>query len=314
MSQAAIGNGKVTHTNMTITISFSNMVQVLLILLLVAFLNTYNIEAQPVYLFHRCDYVVNYTSNSTYEKNLNTSLSSLSAINTTNAVATGFANATTGQGTSDSVYSLYLCRGDMSPAGCRDCVKTASPEIIRRCPHKKTSVIWYDQCMLRYSDSYIFGSVNTRDGATLYNTINMTDPEQFGRAVQNLLSDVIPRAANSETGKKFAVGMGNFTFRTIYTLAQCTPDLSAADCNRCLDEISAQLPLSKQGGRFLTPSCNVRFELYSFYNESAVPALPPAPVPVQPPTRVPSPPAPVKNKGNKRFTLKVTSTFSRARR
>lgn len=58
----------------------------------------------------------------------------------------------------------------------------------------------------------------------------------------------------------------------IYGLVQCTPDISPVDCNTCL-HVSVVDILSlfdgKQGGRVLRPSCNVRYEIYPFYQSRA---------------------------------------------
>ena len=92
--------------------------------------------------------------------------------------------------------------------------------------------------------------------------------------------------------KGFATRQANFTsLQRLYGLAQCTQDLSEDDCNRCLRIAISNLPTcctGKQGGRVLTPTCNVRYELYPFYRELAT-APPPAPPPA--PLLVPSPPS-----------------------
>lgn len=105
---------------------------------------------------------------------------------------------------------------------------------------------------------------------TLYDTMNKT-------------ADV---AANSSVvDMKYATGTANFSaFQTVYCLAQCTPDLSREDCRRCLGGTIGDLDWccdGKQGGRVLYPSCNVRYELYPFYQTSA-PAPAPAPAAVVP--------------------------------
>ncbi|GLT30967.1 hypothetical protein SLA2020_057370 [Shorea laevis] len=70
-------------------------------------------------------------------------------------------------------------------------------------------------------------------------------------------------------------------FQTLYSLVQWTPDLSTFDCNRCLQGAIASLPnccSGKVGGRILKPSCNIRYEVYPFYIESAIPAPAPSPL------------------------------------
>ncbi|OIT35706.1 cysteine-rich receptor-like protein kinase 10 [Nicotiana attenuata] len=86
-------------------------------------------------------------------------------------------------------------------------------------------------------------------------------------------------------GKKFATKEANFSSpEKLYTLAQCTPDLSDSSCDRCLSTAIGNLPRhGSRGGRVLLPSCNVRYELYSFYNVTAVALPPPPPVRLSPP-------------------------------
>ncbi|TKY65620.1 Cysteine-rich receptor protein kinase 25 [Spatholobus suberectus] len=58
--------------------------------------------------------------------------------------------------------------------------------------------------------------------------------------------------------------------QTLYILGQCTLDLSSNDCGGCLsDVIGSAIPwarLGSVGGRVLYPSCNLRFELFPFYD------------------------------------------------
>lgn len=114
----------------------------ILLSLLITF---YGAEAQggPTYLYHSCSNNTVFARNSTYERNLRTLLSNLSS-NSSDYVG-GFSNATVGEGSSDRIYGLFLCRGDQSPASCRNCVATATQQILdpQRCPVEKVSTIWY---------------------------------------------------------------------------------------------------------------------------------------------------------------------------
>ncbi|KAG2322876.1 hypothetical protein Bca52824_016089 [Brassica carinata] len=58
--------------------------------------------------------------------------------------------------------------------------------------------------------------------------------------------------------------------KSLYELVQCTPDLTRQDCLRCLKTSINQLPTERIGARLILPSCGSRYELYPFYNESAV--------------------------------------------
>ncbi|XP_057463250.1 cysteine-rich receptor-like protein kinase 10 [Actinidia eriantha] len=230
-------------------------------------------------LSYYCPNTSTYTPNSTYKANLNILLSVLSS----NATAiNGFYNFTTGGShSSDVIYGLFLCRGDVLGKVCQNCVETAGKEIGLLCPKEKEAIIWYDNCLLRYSNQYIF-SVTDHSIVFYFNsTQNIANPKQFMQVLGDTMSDVATRAANDESGKKFATKEANFTaLEVLYSLAQCTPDLSNAGCNTCLRDAISILPSccgGKQGGRVLFPSCNVRYETFPFYKITRA-GPPPSPV------------------------------------
>ncbi|KAL3740626.1 hypothetical protein ACJRO7_021834 [Eucalyptus globulus] len=250
------------------------------------FIKIFSTEAAPTYLFHACPNTTLFTPNSAYQSNLNTLLSSLSSAAADGA--DGFANATVGQNSPDQLYGLFLCRGDVNTATCSDCVATGKQDILQRCPNQRVSVIWYDECMLRYSDGSIYSVMEQVPSFKMYHTRNITNPTHFMRVLGETMDDIAARASVGKSGKKVAVAEANFTsLQKLYTLAQCTPDLMVSECNTCFRAAIAGLPRGKQGGRLFTPSCSMRFELYPFYNASAMAAL------VPPPSYLHSPSAPV---------------------
>ncbi|XP_031392638.1 cysteine-rich receptor-like protein kinase 10 [Punica granatum] len=273
-----------------------SIASIFLLLLLCLLLNlSYRAEAQdrPTYVFHFCNdsrQTVFYSPNSTYQRNLNTLLSNLSS-NASDYVG-GFTSATAGQVPPDQVYGLFLCRGDQSQASCRDCVGYATQEILRRCPTEKDSILWYDQCMLTYSNQSILSYQRDRPAIAPAKATTISDPARFNNLLDETLSSLIPKAASA--GNRFAVEKVNFTVsQPLYTLAQCTPDLTTTDCTMCLQMTVQGLQRGRQGARFMNPSCYVRYETNLFYNETAVaplspPAPPPAPTPT-PPSLVPRP-------------------------
>ncbi|XAR65591.1 Non-specific serine/threonine protein kinase [Bertholletia excelsa] len=97
------------------------------------------------------------------------------------------------------------------------------------------------------------------------------------------MGDLLNRASSSKSGKKFATGQANLSSQavvgasTLFGLVQCTPDLTELDCKRCLQDGVARLPFGSRGGVVIFPSCNVRYEVYQFYNVTAGGAAPPPP-------------------------------------
>ncbi|XP_034927256.1 cysteine-rich receptor-like protein kinase 10 [Populus alba] len=261
----------------------------------------------PSYLYHVCSNETTYTRNSTYQANLNLLLSSLVS-NATRNNLNGFYNSSIGLDP-DDVYGLFLCRGDVSKNACHNCVALAAEEAIQRCPVEKVVILWYDLCLLRYSNRAFFSTMDQDPGVTLVNTQNIADePERFNRLVATTMNDTATRATSVPSGaKKFAVKEVSFKeFQNLYSLVQCTPDLSSSDCNRCLRIAISTLPSccsQKPGARVLYPSCNIRYEIYEFYNKTAVAAESPPPPP--PEIRAP-PPSPVSgSKGKVRVSTVV---------
>ncbi|KAL4628557.1 hypothetical protein ACB092_05G247800 [Castanea dentata] len=123
-------------------------------LVLLSLLSSIISEAAPTYQYHYCSNET-FTPNSTYQSNLNLVLSSLSS---NSSIESGFYNITVGQNSSNNtIYSLFLCRGDVTTEVCQVCVATATKNLVQQyCPRGRWVVIWYDECMLRYSEPNFF--------------------------------------------------------------------------------------------------------------------------------------------------------------
>jgi hypothetical protein len=107
------------------------------------------------FLYHFClNDNGNYTGNSTYERNLNHLLSSLSS--NTEIDYCLYKYSSCGQN-SDQVFAIGLCRGDVDPDVCRSCLDNATSLLKQLCPNQKEAIGWFDYCMLRYSNRYILG-------------------------------------------------------------------------------------------------------------------------------------------------------------
>ena len=237
----------------------------------------------------------NYTRNSAYQANIQRLAATLPR--NTSASPTLFATDTVGA-VPDIVYALALCRGDTNASACGDCVATAFTDAQQVCPYNKDATIFYDPCLLRYSNQNFLASTagdGRGNALILMNTQNVTAPfSVFDNAVAVLLNAITNYAADNST-KRFGTGVEGFqTFDSnnprIYGLAQCTPDTTPADCRTCLSGIIQRGPKyfsGKQGGRILGLRCNYRYEQYSFFTstpllqlpEPAVGAPPPAPSP-----------------------------------
>ncbi|CAA7049642.1 unnamed protein product [Microthlaspi erraticum] len=227
----------------------------------------------PFFIYNVCPNTTTYSRNSTYFANLRTLLSSLSSRNA--SYSTGFQNATAGQAI-DRVTGLFLCRGDLSPEVCRNCVAFAVNETLKTCPNEKEVTLFYEECMLRYSHRNILSTLRFDGGVILTNADNISSnrTDQFKDFVSSTMNQAAVEAASS--ARKFYTVKARWTpLHILYGLVQCTPDLTRQDCLTCLNQSIYRMPLDKIGGRLLYPSCNSRYELYAFYNETSIRPAPP---------------------------------------
>ncbi|PHT82867.1 Cysteine-rich receptor-like protein kinase 8 [Capsicum annuum] len=251
------------------------------------------VNSTPLALF--CPNTTSYSPNSTYSSNLNALVSSLSSNASTR---NGFYNSTAGHTGSDIAYGLFLCRGDVSPDVCQNCVSTASKEILEIVQREKllSSGMMNACCVTRIDPSLpqwiyqvsLFSDLSVVQGGTvMFNPQNVSDPKRFLSLLGSTMDEIASVAANENdrSGRKFATKEANFSsLERVYSLAQCTPDLSESSCDSCLRFAIGNLPSDgKKGGRVIFPSCNVRYETYSFYNITAVAPPPPPPVRGTPP-------------------------------
>ncbi|KAG5134042.1 hypothetical protein JHK82_025230 [Glycine max] len=238
-------------------------------------------EAQndPFYLYKDCS--SDKTSpNTSFQFNLKNLLSSLSSNATGN---TPFYNATiNGENPSDSIYGLFMCRADVSSHLCQLCVRNATQQLSSECSLSKQAVIWYEECMVWYSTSFIFSSVATTPSSPMKNSGKVPKPERFMRLVFRTINQTADEASfqssigNNKFATKEATNVSGISqTQTLYCLAQCIPNLSPHDCRTCLDDAIRKIQEcceGRIGGRVLFPSCNVRYEMYPFYNvRSATP-------------------------------------------
>ncbi|KAI6703976.1 hypothetical protein NL676_013112 [Syzygium grande] len=249
----------------------------------------------------------NFTTNSAYAASLSDLLASVAtaAANASNANAAaadyGFYDLSAGQ-IPNVANAIALCRGDVGAADCGSCLNDSAAEIVRQCPVQKEAVLWYDYCMLRYSNRSIFGAVEVSPTFYLWNPNDVAgNVDQFNQDLRNLMDGLRERASSGNSTRKFAVGnVMAPNFQTLYGLVQCTPDLLQQQCNDCLVNAIAQIPQccdQKRGGRVVIPSCNIRFEVYRFFDPSAYES-PPSP-PLAPQSPVSPTPTPTNNTSSK---------------
>ncbi|KHG20235.1 Cysteine-rich receptor-like protein kinase 25 [Gossypium arboreum] len=246
----------------------------------------------PTRWYYFCSNATTLTRNIVYAANVDQLFSYLS----TNATEhDGFFNTTAGQ-EPNMVYGLFLCRGDARPEICRDCINLAAADVAKLCPNQSWAIIWYNKCMLRYSNRSIFSSMAERPNVSLSYRVDAMEPYRFNRLVATVMKDIATRAPNARSRtKKFATKEATFNaFQTLYSLAQCTPDISSEDCYRCLQDAIADLQFyfgGKQSGFAMYPSCTAQYQTSPFYSLNQT-GLAKPPVSPQHPLLLPPPPPP----------------------
>uniref|UniRef100_UPI0005C80D3B cysteine-rich repeat secretory protein 38-like n=1 Tax=Fragaria vesca subsp. vesca TaxID=101020 RepID=UPI0005C80D3B len=178
----------------------------------------------------------NYTTTNSYRTNLNHLLSSLPS---TNGNGFGFYNSSYGGNTtSDAIYAIGMCKGDINNTTCLQCLNASRSALMEPCPIQKEAIIWYDSCMLCYSNRSIYGVTETILAFNLWST-------------------------RSVPSSKFDVFFGNLTIllQRLRTEAAAIQDFlsgSSEELPNCCD--------GKEGGRVLRPSCNFNYQLNNTTN------------------------------------------------
>ncbi|KAL8249207.1 hypothetical protein R6Q59_006075 [Mikania micrantha] len=116
-------------------------------------IHTTTLAQPPHFLSYSCS-DSNYTANSSYQRNLNTALSSLLTTNR----GLGFYRLAIGEG-NDTVNLVALCRGDVNPDVCDNCLNNSIVRLRQICPTQKGARGYYDYCLLRYSNQKVVGNI-----------------------------------------------------------------------------------------------------------------------------------------------------------
>ncbi|GAB4831694.1 hypothetical protein Ancab_005706 [Ancistrocladus abbreviatus] len=239
--------------------------------------------AQQVhYLNHSCNNSNgNYTLDTNYRASVNTMLSSI--LLSSHNQYQSFYNLSVGK-YPDQVYGIALCRGDAAKADCQNCLNASAYNLTVLCPNQKEAIIWYEYCMLRYSNHEIFGIMEAEPSSSyIRSASNASNVDRFSWKLGSLLGNLQIQAAYfGNSHLKFATGESNLTaFENVYALMQCSPDLNPSDCydclNRGMDEIF-HCCYGRKGAGVLQPSCNLVYDNVEVSNESPTPLpLPPPP-------------------------------------
>ncbi|KAK2458412.1 putative receptor protein kinase [Trifolium repens] len=218
---------------------------------------------------YKCNEILgNFTVGSDYGNNRDTVLAQ---IYSDKKIDYGFYNFSYGVD-NDQVNAIGICRGDIKPDDCRDCLKTSTAFLTNWCQLSKEAIVYYDLCTLRYSNHSIFGVMETDTGKYYDIQSKTVVDDAFNQTLNNLLDELKSAAAKGDSRKKYAENnvtvidesSSSHSENTIHGLVQCTPDLSKQDCTHCLDLASRDLSKwckDMKACLYIGPSCSIRYKI-----------------------------------------------------
>ncbi|KQJ85878.1 hypothetical protein BRADI_4g02201v3 [Brachypodium distachyon] len=200
-----------------------------------------------------CSTAGNYTDGSQYHVNL---YNLLSAIPRAAAKNGGFFNGTFGEG-GDKVFGLIMCYAGKYDhdfnTECLDCLNRAPEGTMQLCQHSRKVRALYNACTVRYSDEPFFSVADitiayhvkrTPDQSGNIRTVlagQVVDIVGMRRTRLELIRGLTPRAAQAT--ERTAGGTTQFIDgQQMQADVQCTRDLPASECMRCLSYYTDQLP------------------------------------------------------------------------
>ncbi|CAL1397712.1 unnamed protein product [Linum trigynum] len=167
------------------------------------------------------------------------------------------------------LYGLAQCRGDVSAADCRHCLRNATWTSSAQCGARREGIVWLRWCLLRYSDAIFFGTWDRAGIAKVNQTTPLEDPNVVPRGVDlmNGLAGTAPRHVSMFDTN--AVDVGPLERR--FGMAQCTRDVDPAGCRECLvaqlETFRARIG-NRRGWEIYGSSCSLWYHDYRFYFDS----------------------------------------------
>ncbi|CAL1393883.1 unnamed protein product [Linum trigynum] len=263
---------------------------IFLSLLLLHFYNP--IRGQNTDPFVICGTNGNYTSGSSFQQNLNQTLTSLAA----NASHTGYYTTSAGQNP-NAVYGLIQCRAYLSKEDCQTCADKVVSEVTQLCPYRKEATRYNGECSLQYSDWRFFGQLDsTLRIIVTYGGEKPSNMTLFRSQLRYLLQN-LTLIAQTDNSRLAMGSISYLTFTPIYGMVECVRDLSGQGCVFCLQDLFEFIPSAlgdQPNGQLSAISCSFRYGLFKFFQFSLPPPPPPPPsppLPLQPPpSPLPRPP------------------------
>ncbi|WVZ90690.1 hypothetical protein U9M48_036971 [Paspalum notatum var. saurae] len=230
-----------------------------------------------------CSTTDNYTNGSPYQANLFELMTVLKA----GAIANGGFNVSTAgnasAGTGDAVFGLAMCFADRDWQQCKDCIMSATAQ--QTCPFSREMKACYGYaCVLRYSNQSFFSVADL--SVAFYARIDTFVADMAGMNATRWA--LMSRLSVEASASPLRLANGSEVFRDadgssqpMYGLAQCTRDLNASECTRCLTYMVAQLSTSRPNNTYGSVKGYSCYVVYQIGTDLGV-VLPPSPAPPAP--------------------------------
>ncbi|CAL0301420.1 unnamed protein product [Lupinus luteus] len=187
-----------------------------------------------------------YTPNSAYETNINSLLTSLT--NSATYSSYNHFSIVGGSSSHDVVYGLYQCRGDLAMPDCATCIAKAVTRAGNVCPQACGGAVQLEGCYIKYDNVTFLGQ---EDKTVVLKKCGTSMGDNTGQRDMVL-------AALAGSGGAFRVGGSG----QVKGMAQCSGDLSFAQCQDCVGEaikrLKSECGAADYGDMFLA-KCYARY-------------------------------------------------------
>jgi len=154
---------------------------------------------------------------------------------------------------------------------------------------------YIDACVLRYSDESFFSVADLNVAYYGWISAYVTDMVGLNATRWTLMSRLVGEASGSPlrlANQSEVFKDSDGSSQLMYGLAQCTRDLNASECTRCLTYLVAELSSSRPNntyGAVKGYSCYVEYQIGRDLGIMLPPPPPPEPSPPPPVTTTPQP-------------------------
>lgn len=259
------------NTNFTMVRSYTRILQAIVMLCCFGKLASSRSREEYYSRLRNRGFTCSHTANASvsFQTNLNPLLSDF---NQQSSIA-GYYNTSLGDGP-DRVYGYYMCRGDVSLQVCNSCILNGTQFASEADCEHVDGIFDSEMCIFRYSNRSTYGLWEATSLVFDFIEANVSNYHQFNQTLSTTMEELINDAAYESSNGGSILGFATMEAEvtgdeTIYSLAQCTPDILGVNCSRCLRSGLSSLRRWANGApaAYATMNkCHLRYDNVSFYN------------------------------------------------